>query len=127
MGNAEPEYQDAIHFFDRTYLTQGMRTLLVASLKRAANVNGEPVTQLKTAFDGGKTHSMLALYHLFKGKNIESHKTVKELLREVSLSKVPKGNICVLVGTDIDSAKPRVIDGTHIKTNTLWGYMAFTS
>jgi len=22
MGNAEPEYQDAVHFFDRTYLTQ---------------------------------------------------------------------------------------------------------
>lgn len=125
MGNAEPEYQDATHFFDRTYLTQGMKTLLITSLKRAANINGEPVTQLKTAFGGGKTHSMLALYHLFKGKNIESHKTVRALLREVDLSKVPKANICVLVGTDIDSAKSRYIEGTKIRTNTLWGYMAY--
>lgn len=124
-GNAEPEYQDAIHFFDRTYLTQGMKILLSTALKRAANINGEPVTQLKTAFGGGKTHSMLALYHLFSGKNMETHKTVKDLLKEVGLSKIPKANVCVLVGTDIDSAKSRIIDGTEIKTNTLWGYMAY--
>jgi predicted AAA+ superfamily ATPase len=125
MGNAEPEYQDAIHFFDRTYLTQGMKTLLLTALRRAANINGEPVTQLKTAFGGGKTHSMLALYHLFNGKNIDSHKTIKELLREVHLNRIPKANVCVLVGTDIDSAKPRYLEGTNIKTNTLWGYMAY--
>jgi len=124
-GNAEPEYQDAVNFFDRTYLTQGIRILLTTALKRAANINGEPVTQLKTAFGGGKTHSMLALYHLFIGKNMESHKTVKELLKEVELTKIPKANVAVLVGTDIDSAKPRVIAGTKIKTNTLWGYMAY--
>ncbi len=124
-GNAEPEYQDALHFFDRTYLTQGMKILLISALKRAANINGEPVTQLKTAFGGGKTHSMLALYHLFKGKNIEAHKTVKDLLKEVELTKIPKANVCVLVGTDIDSAKARVIADTKIKTNTIWGYMAY--
>lgn len=125
MGNAEPEYQDAIHFFDRTYLTQGMKILLTSALNRASNINGEPVTQLKTAFGGGKTHSMLALYHLFKSNNIENHKTVKDLLKEVRLTKIPKANICVLVGTDIDSAKARVIEGTKTKTNTLWGYMAY--
>jgi len=124
-GNAEPEYQDAIHFFDRTYLTQGMKILLTTALKRAANINGEPVTQLKTAFGGGKTHSMLALYHLFMGKNMEAHKIVKDLLKEVELTKIPKANVCVLVGTDIDSAIPRIIAGTKIKTNTLWGYMAY--
>jgi len=102
-----------------------MKTLLLTALKRAANINGEPVTQLKTAFGGGKTHSMLALYHLFKSKNIETHKTVKELLSELHLTRIPDANICVLVGTDIDSAKARVIDGTKIKTNTLWGYMAY--
>jgi predicted AAA+ superfamily ATPase len=125
MGTAEPEYQDAFQFFDRTYLTQGMRTLLITALKRASSINGEPVTQLKTAFGGGKTHSMLALYHLFKSKNMESHKTIKELLKEVQLTNVPNANVCVLVGTDIDSAKPRIIEGTSIRTNTLWGYMAY--
>ena len=64
---------------------------------------------------------MLALYHLFNGKNIDSHKTIKELLREAHLNKIPKANVCVLVGTDIDSAKPRNIEGTNIKTNTLLG------
>jgi len=67
-GNAEPEYQDAAEFFSRTFLTEGMKLLLVSTLKRACRVNGEPVIQLKTAFGGGKTHTMLAIYHMFKSK-----------------------------------------------------------
>ena len=125
MGNAEPEYQDAVQFFDRTYLTQGMKTLLLSALNRATNRNGEPVTQLKTAFGGGKTHSMLALYHLFTGKHMENHKTVRAILNDLQLPTIPKVNVCVLVGTDIDSAKARIIPGTSIRTNTLWGFMAY--
>ena len=36
-------------------------------MKRVNGKDGEPVIQLKTAFGGGKTHSMLALYHLLRG------------------------------------------------------------
>ena len=53
-----------MEFFSRTYVTEGMARLLVQSLQRIAGMGGEPVIQLKTAFGGDKTHSMLALYHM---------------------------------------------------------------
>ena len=122
-GKAEPEYQDANEFFNRTYMTEGMKLLLASSLRRACNINGEPVIQLKTAFGGGKTHTMLALYHLFKEKNIQNHPTVKEVLDYVELKEIPKAAIAVLVGTAIDPSKPKSIGG--LKIHTLWGYMAY--
>ncbi|MCX6666484.1 MAG: DUF499 domain-containing protein [Euryarchaeota archaeon] len=122
-GNAEPEYQDATEFFNRTYLTEGMKLLLASSLKRVCNINGEPVIQLKTAFGGGKTHTMLALYHLFTNKKVEDHEVVQSVLNFAGIEKIPNARIAVLVGTALDPAKPKKISGITI--NTIWGYMAF--
>ncbi|MDD4082191.1 MAG: DUF499 domain-containing protein [Sphaerochaetaceae bacterium] len=124
-GKAEKEYQDATEFFNRTYLTEGMRLLLISVIKRTTQIDGEPVVQLKTAFGGGKTHTMLALYHLFKDKKSENHPTIKKLLQDIKIKKLPDVKIAVLVGTDIDPAKPKVIPGAKYKINTLWGYMAY--
>ena len=63
-GAADLEYQDPGEFFARTYLTEGMKRLLVTAVQRLAGAGGAPIVQLKTAFGGGKTHTMLALYHL---------------------------------------------------------------
>ena len=62
---AEIEYQDPKEFYRRTYLTEGLRSLLSNALKRLSGQGGDPVIELQTSFGGGKTHSMLALYHLF--------------------------------------------------------------
>ncbi|MBE3122676.1 MAG: ATP-binding protein [Thermoplasmata archaeon] len=124
-GKAEPEYQDASEFFSRTYLTEGMKLLLASALRRACNINGEPVIQLKTAFGGGKTHTMLAIYHLFNDKTIANHDVVKSVLKFTGIKEIPEVKIAVLVGTAIDPAKPRTIPGFKHKINTLWGYMAY--
>ncbi len=39
----------------------------MGGVQRLAGKGGDPVVQLQTNFGGGKTHSMLALYHLFSG------------------------------------------------------------
>jgi predicted AAA+ superfamily ATPase len=64
-----PEYGDPVEFFTRTYLTEGLRDLLSRALRRVGGGDGNasPVVNLQTNFGGGKTHSMLALYHLFSG------------------------------------------------------------
>jgi predicted AAA+ superfamily ATPase len=54
-------------FFQRTFITEGMRLLLDSVVKRLSGKGGDPVIQLQTAFGGGKTHTMLAVYHLAKG------------------------------------------------------------
>jgi len=56
-----------IEFFRRTYLTESLKKMLVGAVRRLAGQGGDPVVQLQTNFGGGKTHSMLALYHLFSG------------------------------------------------------------
>lgn len=67
QGSADAEYQDPKAFFARTYITEGLKDLLVGAVSRLAGQAGDPVIELQTNFGGGKTHSMIALYHLASG------------------------------------------------------------
>src|SRR5437867_5755061 len=67
LGEGTDEYRKPAEFFRRTYLTESLTRLLVGGVQRLAGKGGDPVVQLQTNFGGGKTHSMLALYHLFGG------------------------------------------------------------
>src|SRR2546426_5718182 len=67
VGEGTDEYRKPTEFFRRTYLTESLKQLLARAVQRLAANGGDPVVQLQTNFGGGKTHSMLALYHLFSG------------------------------------------------------------
>ncbi len=125
-GEGAFEYRDPVEFFARTYVTEGMSGLLVQALKRVSGKDGEPVIQLKTAFGGGKTHSMLALYHIMRGTvSADKIPTIKPVLDSVGLTALPKANVAVLVGTSIDPTKnKRPVNLPGITINTLWGEMA---
>lgn len=126
-GEGAYEYRDPVEFFSRTYVTEGLKGLLVQALRRVGGLDGEPVIQLKTAFGGGKTHSMLALYHLLRGR-APSKKTpnIKEILDAAELSAPPVCRVAVLVGTSLDPSKAkRPADMPGITVNTLWGEMAY--
>ena len=64
-GKAPLEYKDASTFFQKTYLTQGLKNLLENVLSRLSGGKGDPVIQLQTPFGGGKTHSVTSTvsYH----------------------------------------------------------------
>ena len=66
-GEGTDEYRNPRDFFQRTYITEGLKHLLSNALRRLNGQGGNPVVELQTNFGGGKTHSMLALYHLFSG------------------------------------------------------------
>jgi predicted AAA+ superfamily ATPase len=123
-GEGEPEYRDPQEFYARTFITEGMRALLVDALRRLAGSGGDPVVELQTNLGGGKTHSMLALYHLFSGEPVSSLPGVEPLLHEAGASQPGSVRRAVLVGQalspGIERAKP---DGTV--TRTLWGEMAW--
>ena len=55
-GKAPSEYGDAEAFFSRTFITDGMRLLLISVVQRLVGKGGDPVVQLQTAFGGGKYH-----------------------------------------------------------------------
>ena len=125
-GEGAFEYRDPVEFFARTYVTEGMTGLLVQALKRVRGKDGEPVIQLKTAFGGGKTHSMLALYHMLRGKvSADRIPNIKPVMERAGVSTLPRTNVAVLVGTALDPTKSkRPINFPGITINTLWGEMA---
>src|SRR5258705_493772 len=99
-GKAMPEYQDAAAFFERTFITEGMRLLLVQVAQRLNGKGGEPVVQLQTAFGGGKTHTMLAVYHLTTRKCALSDLAgIPALIDHAGLMDVPQAKVAVLDGT----------------------------
>ncbi len=134
MREGTDEYREPIPFFERTFLTDGLRRLLVGALRRLAGQPADPVIELQTNFGGGKTHSMLALYHLFSGAPIAQLPGVEALAREANILPSPthgRGaggegavNRAVLVGNKISPGQPsRKPDGTLV--HTLWGELAW--
>ena len=125
-GEGAFEYRDPVEFYARTYVTEGMKGLLIQALKRFSGQDGEPVLQLKTAFGGGKTHSLLALYHMSRGGvSLDKMPNLKTVMDEAGFKELPKANVAVLVGTAMDpsrSKRPANLPGVTI--NTVWGEMA---
>ena len=122
-GNADTEYQDPIEFFARTYLTAGMQRLLATAVKRVTGKNGGPIVQLKTAFGGGKTHSMLALYHLLRGEaDVEQMEGAELILDAAEVTELPSVRFAVIVGTALNPTRTEKVQG--ITTRTLWGNIA---
>ena len=126
-GEGAIEYRDPVEFFARTYVTEGMAGLLVESLQRLSGQGGEPVIQLKTAFGGGKTHSMLALYHMVRGGlRVDHIPSLKPIMDRAGLDTLPKANVAVLVGTSLDPTRKKNPGNLPKYTvNTIWGEMAY--
>ncbi len=124
LGEGTPEYRDAKEFFRRTFLTASLKDMLTKAVERLTTGGGDPVVQLQTNFGGGKTHSMLALYHLFSGVSPTELAGIDAVLSAAGVSTVPKANRVVLVGNKISPGNPSVKrDGTVVRT--LWGELAW--
>lgn len=122
-GTAEDEYGDPLQFFRRTHLTRGIQDLLTNAHERLSGRGGDPVAELQTNFGGGKTHSMIALYHLFGGI-APGDVPLETFFQQSGINSLPKANRAVLVGTAINPGEPwKKSDGTEI--HTLWGEMAY--
>ena len=123
LGEGTDEYRDPGEFFRRTFLTQSLQGLLATGLRRLAGLSGDPVVQLQTNFGGGKTHSMLALYHLFSGASPRELAGVEDVLAKAEVPEVAAVRRVVLVGNKISPGNPaKKADGTVVRT--LWGELA---
>ncbi|MEZ5318418.1 MAG: DUF499 domain-containing protein [Vicinamibacterales bacterium] len=124
IGEGGAEYRDPAEFFRRTYLTESLKRLLVGGVRRLSGQGGDPVVQLQTNFGGGKTHSMLALYHALSGAVPANLPGVDALLAEAGIDALPTAHRVVLVGNRISPGNPVTKpDGTIVRT--LWGDLAW--
>jgi predicted AAA+ superfamily ATPase len=123
-GTGVDEYRDPTEFYSRTFITEGLRGLLVGALRRLGGAGGDPVVKLQTNFGGGKTHSMLALYHMVSGTPAATLPGIERILTEVGVETLPRAERAVLVGTALSPERPRSkSDGTLVRT--MWGEMAW--
>ncbi|MFZ1536396.1 MAG: Swt1 family HEPN domain-containing protein, partial [Chromatiaceae bacterium] len=124
LDEGSAEYRDPVEFFRRTYLTESLKGMLVGALRRLTTGGGDPVVQLQTNFGGGKTHAMLALYHLFSGIAPTELAGIDGVMSAAGAGEVPTARRVVLVGNKISPGNPSVKpDGTRIRT--LWGELAW--
>jgi len=109
------DYRDALTFCTKTYHTQGLVNLGAAVASRLAGKgSGEPVIQIQTPFGGGKTHSLIALYHLFRGvEGLEETDLAQAVLKKAELSELPRARVVTFVGTAADPLQ-----------KTVWGELA---
>lgn len=118
-GKAELVYQDPSVFFENTYPTEGLRLLLGEALGRLTGINpaNNAIIRLETAFGGGKTHNLIALYHAARGYPASFiDKSLVPLPNSISIAGV--------VGSDSDPSNGLDhYDG--VITYTLWGEIAY--
>src|SRR3984885_9976981 len=123
-GHATEDYGSAQNFFRITFLTEGLRRVLMSSLQRLAGTGGDPVIGLQTAFGGGKTHTMLAVYHLAKSTELEHLEGVGDLFRNAGLTGWKRPQVAVFVGSSKGADTPFIMQNGP-KVHTLWGYIAW--
>ncbi len=124
IGEGTDEYKNPVEFFRRTYLTESLKAMLVGATRRLTGQGGDPVVQLQTNFGGGKTHSMLALYHLFSGITPTDLAGIDAVMQEAGVDKLPTAQRVVIVGNKISPGNPSTKpDGTVVRT--LWGELAW--
>lgn len=125
-GTADPVYGDAKTCCDNTYPTEGLKTLLADAIGRlvgdAAGKNA--IIRLETPFGGGKTHNLIALYHIAKG-DVDA-RDVERLAGRTSI-KINPGQVQIagVVGSDLDPTIGIAHLQDGVTTYTLWGEIAY--
>ena len=128
QGEGSEEYADPAAFFRITYATEGLRRVLATTVARLAGKGGDPVIGLQTNFGGGKTHTMLALYHLAgaveAGYRPEDLDGMAPIFAAAGVDTLGKVNRAVFVGTHKGAAEAMHAEGGR-EIRTLWGYLAW--
>lgn len=112
-------YTEAAEFFDLTFPTTGLRDLIAETFGHLTGHGGSSILRAQTSFGGGKTHSLIALYHLAQGHRPAN---LDEFVDDPAI--LPDGpvRIAAVVADQLDPVKGTTASGRT--TYTLWGEIA---
>jgi hypothetical protein len=141
-SEAAPVYRDAEQFFTMTYPTDGLKTLLsnltgrfLTSTGHSADGFTSSILCLDTRFGGGKTHDLIAAYHLAENPTtianlerflIDEAEPLAADYQEAAESGVSV-DTAVFVGGHVDARNARSdrSDPNAPNTRTIWGEIAY--
>ena len=128
-GDAPNVYRLPDLFFDRTYPTDNLKTLVRDVLQRLSRHGGKPVIRVQVAYGGGKTHALIALLHLAEGGDkLKAHSTVQEFMRFSGLDALPQARVALLPFDKFDVKEGLSVvapDGKARQVKTPWGALAY--
>jgi len=127
-GHASDAYATPTNFFGITFLTEGLKRVLTSAVQRLGDTGGDPVIGLQTSFGGGKTHTMLAIFHLARhlseGGDASQLAGLEEIIETTGARELPKPKIAVFVGSaDGPDVSLKLDKGPRV--HTVWGYIAW--
>jgi Protein of unknown function (DUF499) len=124
LGRAAGEYQHPADFFRITFLTKGLERVIALACQRLTGSGGEPVIGLQTPFGGGKTHTMLALYHLAGAEDPRALPDIAPILDQARVTQWRRPERFVFVGT-AHGPRQRLSRLDEPERRTPWGLMAW--
>lgn len=128
MGKARPIYQNPTDFFSFTYPTFNLRELAKDVVLRLAGKNDKAVRQLELTYGGGKTHTLITLYHLtHQPQKLPDLPAVQEFIQYIGMS-APGARIAVLAFDKLDAEKGMEISGPDGRRRWLkqpWSVLAY--
>jgi hypothetical protein len=122
-GDADAVYGDPTTFFKNTFPTGGLQSLLREALGRLTGRQGSnaPVIRVETSFGGGKTHNLIALFHVTRSPS--AARAFPDIVPADLLPQQPLRLVAGVVGSDLDAANG--VDHGTVRTFTLWGEIAY--
>ena len=119
-------YADAESFFGLTYPTEGLKELLAGTFARFTPPGpGRPpaaehaVYRYETSFGGGKTHGLIALWHLARGARPPN---LEEFIDPALLPDPERCRVAAVSGLSLDPVNGLTTGA--VTTRTLWGEIA---
>ncbi len=114
-------YRDPIKFFDYSFITNMMKELFINILITLSkkDKSGPSIIQIDTPYGGGKTHTLISLYHLINSQHLlRDHWKLSEIYKKCG--KMEKAKVACFIGTVPDPLGTIHTD-TGIRTRTFLG------
>nr|MDO8114106.1 DUF499 domain-containing protein [Candidatus Sigynarchaeota archaeon] len=128
MGRAPACYQDQKEFFSLTYPTFKLRELAKDVVARLEGKSPKAVRQLELTYGGGKTHTLITMYHLMRDPaSLPNLPAVQEFLQHIGIKPKP-ARIAVIPFDKLDPERGMEItapDGTRKRFRYPWTVLAF--
>lgn len=123
-----PIYEDPQHFFALTYPTYNLRELARDVVLRLAGQNDKAIRQLELTYGGGKTHTLITLYHLVHTPaHLPDLPTVHEFRSHIGIMP-PQARVAVISFDKLDVEKGMEVRAPNGATRWLihpWSVLAF--
>jgi len=117
-------YSDSLEFFKRTYLSSSMKRILNSIVNVLSSRGGRNIYPLYSLFGGGKTHTLLTIYHAIKNP-----KALEIVSRDLAVKFMEIADKVRLVVLDCDSEElvPSPLRPLRMgiySVHTIWGALA---